>query len=58
MAAGWGSGEEAITDASHGSTQIFVYVRRKRGEQCISIDLSTDTVSQGTRQMLLCCYCG
>lgn len=39
MAAGLGSGEEAITDATHGSSQIFVYTHRKRGEQCISIDL-------------------
>lgn len=51
MTAGLGSGEETITDATHASAQILVYTRRKRGEQCISIDLSTDTVSQGSRQI-------
>lgn len=52
MTAGLGSGEETITAATHGLALSLVYTCRKKtkktrtGEQCISIDLSTDTVSQ------------
>lgn len=44
MTAGLGSGEETITAATHGLAQNLVF-KKKTGEQRISIDLSTDTVS-------------
>lgn len=49
MTAGLGSGEETITSATHGFSPEPCLHQQNAAKQCISIDLSTDTVSQDPR---------